>query len=172
VASTDLFAEQSYVIDASSLVDIHQQEDDDSRVWAGIFGLIRAGRLCTVSYALEEVEDIAKAGRFSMARFERLKEMRKHLIVSETEELTLEAGRIVYENPHIRDWRQKKNAADPWVIAAGILYNRRVITQERDTGPKVRKRIPWVCDQQKPKVKWIRLRRMIEDERFLEEGTK
>lgn len=167
MASTDLFAEENYVIDTSSLVDIHQDEGDDPRIWEGIFRLIRAGRLCTVSYAFDELEDMVNSNKFPAETFKKLREVKRQFVISETEELTLEAGRIVYENPQIPGWRQKKNAADPWIIAFGKLNGWKVVSQERDTGPKTKRRIPWVCDQQKPKVKWIRLRHLIEAENFL-----
>ena len=168
MASADLFADQCYVIDTSSLVDIHQQEEDDPRVWQGIFGLIQVGRLRTVRYAFDELENIATGGRlpdFPLGRLGRLKELKRQFVV-QSEELAPIAGRLVYENPSIRDWRQKDNAADPWIIAAGKLYGWRVVTQENDTGRRAKKRIPWVCDQQRPKVKWIRLRDLIENENF------
>jgi predicted nucleic acid-binding protein len=165
MAQTDLFPEDRYIIDTSSLVDA-QDEDQPAEVWKGIFKLINASKLKTAAAAYPEIERMTDAGKIPQYAFDRIK-ARKRTFCIPDEDLIVEAGRIVFQHSHIETWRDPKNPADPWIIAAARLKGYIVVTEERDTGPKKNKRIPWVCE--KENVKWIRLRHLIQKEKLLVE---
>lgn len=160
MAHPELFPEKRYVIDTSSLVDIQNEENPD-RLWEGIYDLIRKGRLKTPAIAFPEIERMAEDGKIPQSALQKLKELKDKFVIPD-EELLPEAGHIVHRHKHIEAWRDPGNPADPWVIAAGKLRGETVVTEERDTGPKKNRRIPWVCDQES--VPWIRLRRLVLDE--------
>lgn len=157
----DLFPEDRYVIDTSSLVDV-QYEDQPTRAWEGIFQLIGNGKLYTVNYVYKELNDIQK---LPPEIYHRLLELKPTFCLPD-DDLITEAGRIVHSNPQISDWRSSNNAADPWVIAAGKIKMWTVVTQENDIGPKKNRKIPWVCDREN--IKWMRLNRLLLKEGFAE----
>ena len=162
MAQTDLFPVDRYIVDTSSLVDV-QNEDKPAKVWDGIYRLIDASRMQTPSAAFPEITRMADAGKIPSDAFERLK-TKKGIFTIPDKELIIAAGEIVHRHAHIEAWRHSGNPADPWIVAAAKQRRWTVVTEERDTGPKKNKRIPWVCE--KEGVLWIRVRHLVEKEKF------
>lgn len=164
MAQADLFPEERYIIDTSSLVDV-RDEDQPTKVWKGIFKLIRAGRLKTAAAAFPEIERMADAGKIPRDVFKQLQELKTVFAIPD-EDLVSEAGGVIFRNSHIEAWRDPTNPADPWIVAGAKAQGCKIVTEERDTGPKKNKRIPWVCEREG--VEWIRLRHLIQKEKLVE----
>lgn len=156
----DLDSRERYLIDTSSLVDVETENNPD-QVWEGLFRLVGEGRLLTVGYVFEEMERMVANGKLRQEILKRLKEF-KHVMVVPDDEILLETGNINFKYPRLGDWRDPKNSADPWLVAAGKVRGYSVITEESDVGPKKKRKIPWVCDQEG--VRWLRLSKLISNE--------
>lgn len=163
MAQLELLPEHRYVIDTSSLVDV-AQEQDSTKVWTGIFSLVMQKRLFTVNYAYPELERMFESGKIPKSAFSRLKELKPAMVVPD-DEIILETGRINQRYPKLGDWRDSKNRADPWIVAAAKVRRYSVITEEADTGPRKTHKIPWVCD--KENIPWLRVSRFVEREKLL-----
>jgi predicted nucleic acid-binding protein len=158
-----LYTEQRYVIDTSSVVDV-RYADDPAKVWAALCRLIDNGKLLTVSYVFPELKRMVADDKLPKEVFEQLK-VRKRAMVIPDAKIIHEAGRINHKYPRLGDWRDVRNRADPWIVAAGKAGKHIVVTEERDTGPRKTHRIPWVCDQEG--VRWIRVDRLISSENLM-----
>jgi len=160
----EIFSEVRYVIDTSSLVDI-RLEQDPAAVWRGMYRLVASRRLFTVAYVFPELERMVAVDKLPEQELQRLKELKPHMIIPD-DEIILETGRINFKYPKLGDWRDRRNRADPWIVAAGLVRGYTVVTEENDTGAGKTHRIPWACDQEG--VKWSRLGRLISHEKLLD----
>lgn len=159
-----LYSEERYVIDTCSLVDV-RLEQDPAKVWSGAFRLIDQGKLFTVSYVFPELERMVATDKLPALILEQLKERKRHMVIPD-EQIIHEAGRINHKYPQLGDWRDARNRADPWIVAAAKTGGHTVVTEEADTGPRKTHRIPWTCDQEG--VKWIRVSRLVVVEKLMQ----
>lgn len=158
-----LTLEDRYLVDTSSFVDVRLEQDPDA-VWDGLFGLVEAGRLFTVSYVFPELERMVATDKLPGAVFSRLKEQKRRIVIPD-EQIITEAGRINHQYPRLGDWRDPRNRADPWIVAAAKVGGHIVVTEEADTGLRKTHRIPWTCDQEN--INWMRLSRLVVVEKLL-----
>jgi predicted nucleic acid-binding protein len=158
-----LYTEQRYVIDTSSLVDVRLTKEP-AKVWDALYSLIDNGKLQTVSYVFPELERMVATDKLPEEKYEQLKTRKRRMVIPDAQIIN-EAGRINHKYPRLGDWRDVRNRADPWIVAAAAVRRYLVVTEERDTGAGKTHRIPWVCDQEG--VKWTRLDRLIAYENLL-----
>lgn len=138
---------------------------EPARVWEALYRFIDNGKLLTVSYVFPELERMVATDKLPAEVFKQLKARKRRMVIPDAQIIN-EAGRINHKYPRLGDWRDVRNRADPWIVAAAGVRRHIVVTEERDTGAGKTRRIPWVCDQED--VKWTRLDRLIVAERLLE----
>lgn len=129
-----LYTEQRYVIDTSSIVDV-RYADDPAKVWTALYRLVDIGKLLTVSYVFPELERMVADDKLPKEVFEHLKARKRAMVIADAK-IIHEAGRINHKYPRLGDWRDARNRADPWIVAAAKARNYVVVTEERDTGPR------------------------------------
>ncbi|HHD16177.1 MAG TPA: DUF4411 family protein [Euryarchaeota archaeon] len=137
-----------YIIDSSSLIDLNKRNPMDvyPGVWRKMEGLIIKHRLFAPKEVLNEIMEyddvLAEWGKNN-----------KNMFVEPTEDQIEIVREILEKFPSIIKIN-KRNCADPWVIALAIEMNRStqqtlieirriVVTEEKLRGNKVR--IPFVC---------------------------
>jgi predicted nucleic acid-binding protein len=164
--SGELFPRTRYVIDTSSFVDAGL-ESDPEKVWTGLMRLCRDGGAFTVSYVYPELKRMSESvpPKLPLHRYEELKRLKQRIIVPDPD-IIMEAGRINSAYPKLGDMFDRRNRADPWIIAAAKMKGLTVVTEEADTGRRKTHKIPWICDQEG--VGWIRVSRLVIQEKFLE----
>ncbi len=138
-----------YIIDSSSLIELnkHNPMDVYPGVWQKMEGLIKNGRILAPREVLNEIEEyddlLAQWG----------KEHKKMFIEPTTEQIKI-VKEILRKYPSIIKL-DKKNCADPWIIALAVEMNRNkqktlieikriVVTEEKIRGNRVR--IPFICN--------------------------
>jgi len=131
-----------YAIDTSSLMEVARcySPSQASRVWDGIVGLIKNGRLKSSEFVMEELE------RNDAAAYQRLRQHRSCLVVSMTPVLAGEAGQIAYRFPKMSRPRNPRERGDTWVIAIAKVHTLIVVCNESTSDGKKQK-MPWVCGQ-------------------------
>ena len=123
--------------DTSSLANI-SSEDAVEAAWNLVVRLICEGRIKTVPFVMDELE------RVDPQAYQRVNPYRDELVVRNTPEILLEAGRITRKYPNMSRARGRYDIADPWVIAVGKLHGYTVVTDE---GLK-RRKMPRVCEKE------------------------
>lgn len=138
-----------YIIDSSSLIELnkHNPMDVYPGVWKKIEGLIKKHRLFAPREVLNEIIEyddmLAEWGK-----------NHKEMFIEPTE-IQIEIVKEILEKFPSLIKLDKKNCADPWVIALAVEMNRSkqqtlveikriVVTEEKIRGNKVR--IPLVCN--------------------------
>jgi hypothetical protein len=125
-----------YVIDTSSLAAIGKSEE----IWSCIIKLIGEGRLKTVSRVMGELEKVDPEG------YQKLKPHAEKIVVYNSNDLVLEAGRLSRLYPQMcRSRGSYPGPADPYVVALAKLNNHVIVSDEGTA----RRKMPWVCKKEK-----------------------
>ncbi|TXT62341.1 MAG: hypothetical protein BAJALOKI1v1_970009 [Promethearchaeota archaeon] len=137
-----------YIIDSSSLIELnkHNPMDIYQTPWKRIEGLIKNKRILAPKEVLNEINDYDDA----LAAWGK---QHPGMFIEETAEQIKIVKEILKKYPSLIK-KDKKHAADPWVIALAIEMihdpqqtlveiKRIVVTEEKLRGNKVR--IPYVC---------------------------
>jgi predicted nucleic acid-binding protein len=150
----------SYVVDTSSFVELLQEDDPDAG-WNVVVRLIRQDRLKTVGAVVAVLKDrMLPSGKFRDDWLAKLVELRQVAVLPD-EEIIAAAADINIRHPRLGNAYGPYDKADPWIVGAAVTRGLVVVTEERDTNPGKKWRIPWVCDQEN--VPWCRLRRLLEE---------
>lgn len=138
-------AGETYLIDADAIINIYN--NFDKKVWKGFIGLLEQGEVKTIVHVFDEVEDNDEKC------FEAIKQYKNIMTIDAkytyTEELKGWIDKVLeFKDNLIRQTggARRKGPADPWLIAMSKEYGYTVVTDERTTGFKHQRRIPFVCD--------------------------
>src|SRR5262245_58252353 len=147
-----------FVVDTSSLVEILEEDRPDS-AWDLVFHLIKQDRLKSVAAVVDELRNrMVPSGKFPKKWLTALVRQRSVLVLPDAQIIDASAE-INIRYPKFSKPFGPYEIADPWVIGAARTHGLIVVTEERDTNPGRKRRIPWVCDQEG--VKWCRLKRLL-----------
>jgi hypothetical protein len=134
-----------YLVDTSVLVNIRDVHGDSAEVWLAVRNGITAGRVRTIRQVWDELEsrwpDIAN----------RLKGYKKQFVLSDDQTYTAgvvaEVGFLNLNHRRLWSVMGGRNPADPLLIGVAKDLGVIVVTDERSSGPKHQRRIPFVCAQ-------------------------
>lgn len=131
-----------YCIDTSSLIDCWARMypiDVFPSLWSELDAMVEEGRLLILDEVYEELKKISDG----LTAW--LSERSGHLVLLNEEIQLVARDRVLAKFPKLIDSMKGRNAADPWVIALGIVTDGVVVTGERTHGNDKRPRIPLVC---------------------------
>jgi hypothetical protein len=149
-----------FVIDTSSLVELLAEDDPDA-AWELVLSLVHQDRLKSVRAVMDELRGrMVPAGKFRKQWLRTLSEHRALLLLPDHDIITQSAA-INLRYPALAKPFGPYERADPWVIGAAATFGYTVATEERDTNPGKKKRMPWVCDQER--VQWCRLKTLLNE---------
>jgi len=129
-----------YVIDTCSFTELRRAYPRPAfeAVWRLIERLVADGRLISVEDVLVELsvqdDEVTEWAR-----------LHSHIFQPLTPQIQLKGRDILAAYPKLLDLKKKKSSADPFVIAAAIVANATVVTQEKPSGGPPAVKIPDVC---------------------------
>ena len=147
----------TYTVDTSSFTELRRTypRPHFDAVWKLVEKLATEGRLLSIDEVFREIEcqddEVAEWAT-------------KHskIFLPLDAPIQLKAREILKNHPTLVDLKKKKSGADPFLIAAAIIREATVVTQEKRSGGPPAVKIPDVC--QAYKVRCIPLLEMLQAE--------
>jgi hypothetical protein len=128
-------------LDTNTLVNL-QGAVDSHAVWSRVCQAMEEKRIKIAEHVWDEPDkwpDV-KAN---------IKAFRKYFQIRATDhyrqDVTDEVDRILSLHPELIDQTGEGNPADPWIVALAKVFNLVVVSDERRTGKKHTRKIPYVC---------------------------
>lgn len=133
--------DRKYLFDTSAIVNLHQMKNNNGEWDIFVLG-IKSGNVRTIEKVFVELrkwEDTQEA----------IKKERPTIIQNdEGDDVFNTVGDIMDKHEElINQYARDNDQADPWLIAIAKAYGYVVVTDERRTNPKAKRRIPYVAIQ-------------------------
>lgn len=149
-----LFDTYKYIVDTCSFTKLIREYPPDvfPGVWDKINELAEQQKICSVKIVFWEIEE-------KDDEIADWAEKNRHIFLPMDQDIQEKVKQILRTHSNLLDIRKDKSGADPFLIAAAMIYKCIVVTEEKPSGGPERSKIPDVCKHYN--IKCIRVLDML-----------